>query len=282
MFNSPFGRRFFLALGAILLCGTLGWALGLDPRVLIGGYEILNVPARGNEDRPNEPRFGVPSDPMGIFVSEVLGSTEDEWQAIFTASGQQYRPPTIVLYAGVTVARCGLAEKIMGPFYCVGDQKVYLDLSFFQEIQTEYHGCDVGNSDCQFPEAYVIAHEVGHHVQNLLGILPRVRRLQEHAESESERNRLQVLVELQADCLAGIWGHRVKDKAKIDANDVAAAIRTIEALGNDTLQQNTLGYVVTDSFTHGSAEQRHHWFDMGFTTGSVASCNTFAETSQDH
>ncbi|UGX96642.1 neutral zinc metallopeptidase [Bradyrhizobium barranii subsp. barranii] len=223
---------------------------------------------------------GAPRDKMYLFVSRVLGSTEEVWQAIFASDRLTYRPPRLVLYTSATYAACGLAEKIMGPFYCPDDQKVYLDLSFFQEMQTDLHACDSSGADCQLPQAYVIAHEIGHHVQNLLGIMPKVRELQGSLETEAERNRLQVLLELQADCLAGIWARKIKEKAKINASDIAAAIRTTEALGNDTLQKSALGYVVPDSFTHGSAAQRHHWFDVGYATGLVKSCNTFAGARQ--
>ncbi|MGY4452383.1 putative metalloprotease [Bradyrhizobium sp. i1.3.1] len=172
---------------------------------------------------------------------EFWGSTEEVWQAIFASDRLTYRPPRLVLYTSATYAACGLAEKIMGPFYCPDDQKVYLDLSFFQEMQTELHACDSSGADCQLPQAYVIAHEIGHHVQNLLGIMPKMRELQGSLETEAERNRLQVLLELQADCLAGIWARKIKEKAKINASDIAAAIRTTEALGNDTLQKSAFG-----------------------------------------
>jgi predicted metalloprotease len=274
MFESVYAGRFAVVFGVICLTGALGWSLDVDSRPLIGWYGLersLKEPGL-----PKESRIGAPSDPVGSFVAGVLGSTEEVWDAIFNASGQQYRYPTLVLYGQSTQAGCGLAQSIMGPFYCPYDQKVYLDTSFFREIELEYHACDEAGSACQFADAYVIAHEIGHHVQNLLGILPKVRQLQREASTLAEKNHLQVLLELQADCLAGVWGHQVKEKLKISATDLLAVIRTLEALGNDTLQKAASARVVPDSFTHGTAEQRHHWFDVGFTTGTVASCNTFA------
>jgi hypothetical protein len=171
----------------------------------------------------------------------------------------------------------------MGPFYCPADQKVYLDTSFFDQIATRFRGCDVGSRTCQFSQAYVIAHEVGHHVQNLLGILPKAQQAQRAADSKAAANHIQVQVELQADCLAGVWANRENEMLKsegkppfIEPGDVEAALRTAAAIGDDTLQRRAQGYVVPDSFTHGSSEQRQRWFNTGFRSGTIASCNTFA------
>jgi predicted metalloprotease len=274
-----------LSIGTVVVLGLLGWALGVDPTLLIGGAEMLN---RQREPEVQAPptgrRTGNPSDDMGRFVSRVLGSTEMQWKSVFSKEGRSYRAPVLVLYRGTTRAQCGgVAQAAMGPFYCPADYKIYLDTSFFDQIATRFRGCDVGSRSCQFAQAYVIAHEVGHHVQNLLQILPRAQQAQRAADSKAEANRIQVQVELQADCLAGVWANRENESLKsqgkppfIEPGDIEAALRTAAAIGDDTLQRRSQGYVVPDSFTHGSSEQRQRWFSAGFKSGSVASCNTFA------
>jgi predicted metalloprotease len=275
-----------LGIGAIIALGLIGWALGIDPRLLIGGAEILTG---GNEPQVQAPpttrrTTGVPDDEMGRFVSRVLGSTELQWKQVFAEDGKTYRAPVLVLYRGATRADCGgVAQSAMGPFYCPTDQKVYLDTSFFDQIATRFRGCDVGSKSCQFAQAYVIAHEVGHHVQNLLGILPKAQQAQRASGNKAEANHIQVQVELQADCLAGVWANRenqyLRSQGKppfIEAGDVEAALRTAAAIGDDTLQRKAQGYVVPDSFTHGSAQQRQRWFETGLRSGKVGSCNTFA------
>jgi predicted metalloprotease len=271
-----------LSIGAVVALGLIGWALGIDPSSLIGGAEVLNRPQV--QAPPTARRTAAPQDDMGRFVSKVLGSTELQWKQLFAKDGRIYRPPVLVLYRGATHASCGgEAQSAMGPFYCPADQKVYLDTSFFDQIATRFRGCDAGSRTCQFSEAYVIAHEVGHHVQNLLGILPKAQQAQRAADSRAAANHIQVQVELQADCLAGVWANRENEMLKnegkpafIEPGDVEAALRTAAAIGDDTLQRRARGYVVPDSFTHGSSEQRQRWFNTGFRSGSVASCNTFA------
>ncbi len=275
-----------LSIGAIVALGLIGWALGIDPSLLIGGAEILTGPSQPKVQAPPTARrtTGAPQDDMGRFVSKVLGSTELQWKQVFAKDGKTYRPPVLVLYRGATHASCGgAAQSAMGPFYCPADQKVYLDTSFFDQIATRFRGCDVGSRTCQFSQAYVIAHEVGHHVQNLLGILPKAQQAQRAADSKAAANHIQVQVELQADCLAGVWANRENEMLKsegkppfIEPGDVEAALRTAAAIGDDTLQRRARGYVVPDSFTHGSSEQRQRWFNTGFRSGSIASCNTFA------
>jgi predicted metalloprotease len=275
-----------LGVGTIVILGLVGWALGIDPSLLIGGAEMLNRQTQPQVQQapPTARRTGAPQDEMGRFVSKVLGSTEVQWRQIFTKEGKTYRAPVLVLYRGRTQAQCGgVAQAAMGPFYCPADQKVYLDTSFFDQIATRFRGCDVGSKSCQFSQAYVIAHEVGHHVQNLLGILPKAQQLQRTVGSKAEANQIQVRVELQADCLAGVWANQENESLKrqgkpsfIEPGDVEAALRTAAAIGDDTLQRRSQGYVVPDSFTHGSAEQRQRWFNTGFRSGTVASCNTFA------
>ncbi len=274
-----------LSIGAIVVLGLIGWALGIDPSLLIGGAEVLTGPSQPQvQAPPTARRTGTPQDDTGRFVSRVLGSTELQWKQVFARDGKTYRAPVLVLYRGRTQADCGgVAQSAMGPFYCPSDQKVYLDTSFFDQIATRFHGCDVGSKACQFSEAYVIAHEVGHHVQNLLGILPKAQQAQRTANSKAAANHIQVQVELQADCLAGVWANRENDTLKsqgkppfIEPGDVEAALRTAAAIGDDTLQRRAQGYVVPDSFTHGTSEQRQRWFNTGFKSGTVASCNTFA------
>jgi predicted metalloprotease len=273
-----------LGIGTIVVLGIIGWALGIDPSLLIGGAEVLSSSHQPQTQAPpTARRTGKPQDQAGRFVNQVLGSTDARWKEVFAQDGKSYRAPILVLYNGRTRAQCGgVAQSAMGPFYCPSDQKVYLDTSFFNQLATRFHGCAAG-SDCQFAEAYVIAHEVGHHVQNLLGILPKAQQAQRVASSRAEANHIQVQVELQADCLAGVWARRENDYLKsqgrppmIEPGDVETALRTAAAIGDDTLQRKMQGYVVPDSFTHGSAQQRQRWFEAGLHSGSVQSCNTFA------
>ena len=197
----------------------------------------------------------------------MLGDTEDRWKEIFAAAGKTYHPPRLRLFTGVEQGGCGLARSAMGPFYCPTDQRIYLDISFFDDLQNKFGGCS-NNNACKFSQAYVIAHEVGHHVQDELGILPRVRQEQQATSSKAERNQLQVRIELQADCLAGIWANRAQRKHNfLDPGDVDQALQTASAIGDDRLQKETQGYVVPDAFTHGTSEQRKRWFMAGFKQG---------------
>jgi predicted metalloprotease len=270
-----------LGIGGMIVLGLIGWALGIDPRLLIGGAEVLT----GNQPHIQQPyrppgqntarRTGPPTDGMGRFVSAVLGSTEVQWKDIFAKAGQTYRPPRLVMFSRATRSACGMAQSAMGPFYCPNDREVYLDTSFFRDLDRRFHGCS--GRACQFSQAYVIAHEVGHHVQNLLGILPKVQQAQRTASSKAEANRLQVRVELQADCFAGVWAHHAEQKWKLlQPGDIDAALQTASAIGDDMLQRRAVGYAVADSFTHGSSEQRKRWFSTGFKEGTVKACNTFA------
>jgi predicted metalloprotease len=273
-----------LGIGTIVVLGLVGWALGIDPRWLIGAADVmsdLNPPqatSPGNRGSTGQAPRAAPGDAMGQFVAAVLGDTEDRWQEIFASAGQTYRPPSLVMFAGATRSGCGTAQAAMGPFYCPVDRRVYLDTSFFRQIETRFHGCNAGSSACQFAEAYVIAHEVGHHVQNLLGILPQVHDLQA-SMGQARSNQLQVRVELQADCLAGVWANRSEQKwNSLEPGDIEAALRTASAIGDDTLQKQAQGYVVPDAFTHGSAEQRQRWFAAGLKGGTLKSCDTFNAT----
>jgi hypothetical protein len=269
-----------LGIGGVIVLGLIGWALGIDPRLLIGGAEVLtgNQPHYQQPYRPpsqSTARTGRPTDEMGRFVSAVLGSTEAQWKDIFSKQGQTYRAPRLVMFSRATRSACGMAQSAMGPFYCPGDREVYLDTSFFSDLERRFRGCS--GEACKFAQAYVIAHEVGHHVQNLLGILPKVQQAQRVASSKVESNRLQVRVELQADCFAGVWAHHAEQKWRLlQPGDIEAALQTASAIGDDMLQRRAQGYAVPDSFTHGSSEQRKRWFTTGFKEGTVRACNTFA------
>ena len=262
-----------IGVGTVVVLGLIGWALGIDPRLLIGGAEMMS--RSGQTQQQTEVGTGTPSDEMGHFVSAILGSTEAEWKEVFDQAGKTYKPPTLVMFTGATQSGCGFARSAMGPFYCPVDQKVYLDSSFFQDLERRFRGCDVGSKTCQFSQAYVIAHEIGHHVQNLLGILPKVQQAKQGVE-QTDANALQVRVELQADCLAGVWANRAHAKWQfIEPGDVEAALQTASAIGDDRLQRQSQGYVVPDAFTHGTSEQRTRWFTTGLKSGQVASCDTF-------
>jgi hypothetical protein len=224
-------------------------------------------------------RTSKPKDQMGDFVAAVLGNTEDTWIKVFQDGGQNYRAPRLKLFRGSVQGGCGFAQAAMGPFYCPTDRRIYLDTSFFNDMRVRFKGCS--GKACEFAEAYVIAHEVGHHVQNLLGILPKAHQAQQAAGSKAAANRIQVRVELQADCFAGIWANQSDQRWKsIEPGDVEAALQTAAAIGDDRLQKRARGYVVPDSFTHGSSAQRQRWFTTGLKAGRVSACNTFSASAQ--
>jgi len=265
-----------IGIGMLVVLGLIGWALGIDPRLLIGGAEVLTG---GEQSQPpsysDTKKTGEAStDQMKEFVAAVLGSTEVQWKELFAKGNARYVPPTLVMFSGATSSACGFAQSAMGPFYCPKDQQVYLDTAFFEDLQRRFGACNSAKA-CQFSEAYVIAHEVGHHVQNLLGILPRLQQMQQRMDRE-DANRVQVMAELQADCFAGVWANRSEQKWKfLDPGDVEAALQTASAIGDDRLQRRSQGYVVPDAFTHGTSQQRVRWFTTGLKTGDVAACDTF-------
>jgi predicted metalloprotease len=269
-----------LGIGTIVVLGLIGWALGIDPSILIGGAEMVNSGRHYQQPyEPSQPRqAGAPKDKLGDFVAAVLGNTEDTWTEIFKSGGQQYRVPRLRLYSGAIQGGCGFAQSAMGPFYCPNDRRIYLDTSFFRDMEVRFRGCS--GKACEFASAYVIAHEVGHHVQNLLGILPKVQMAQREVGSRAEANRMQVRVELQADCLAGVWAHHSNQRwNSLEPGDVEAALQTAAAIGDDRLQQQSRGHVVPDSFTHGSSAQRQRWSTIGLKEGKVSACNTFSATT---
>jgi len=267
-----------LGIGMVIILGLIGWALGIDPSVLIGGAQILTGGGQATQQTSPAPEVdtGTPNDQTGKFVAAVLGSTEDVWTESFAANGRTYHPPKLRLFSGSEPTPCAFARSAMGPFYCPRDQRVYLDTSFFDDLQYKFGGCSNSNA-CKFSEAYVIAHEVGHHVQDELGILPRVTQAQQASSSQAEANALQVRVELQADCFAGIWANHAQQKHDfLDPGDVDQALQTASAIGDDRLQRETQGYVVPDAFTHGTSAQRKRWFLNGFNSGKIPDCNTFS------
>lgn len=267
------GRGGGLGFGGMIIVGLIAWATGINPAILFTGAEILSNVTRGSSEVPTKGMTGKPADDMGRFMSGVLGSTEDQWNKIFATSGRDYKETSLVLYTRGTRSGCGSASSAMGPFYCPNDQKVYLDTAFFKELEQRFRGCS--GKGCQFASAYVLAHEIGHHVQNQMGILTKVQQMQ-GAMGQREGNAMQVRVELQADCFAGVWAHHAnKDRPFIEPGDVEAALQTASAIGDDTLQRKSQGQVVPDSFTHGSAQQRQRWFAIGLQQGNVAACNTF-------
>jgi uncharacterized protein len=266
------GGRGGLGMGTIIILGLVGWALGIDPRILISGAEMMSGGGAPQYEQtaPRSQASGPPQDQMGRFASAVLGNTEDIWKDVFPKQvNKPYQPPRMVLFSGATRSRCGSASSAMGPFYCPLDQTVYIDLSFFQEMQRRFR------SGGDFAYAYVIAHEVGHHVENQLGLLARVQQRQQEV-GRTEANQLSVRVELMADCLAGVWAHHSEQRFKsLEEGDVEEAMAAAEAIGDDRLQKQSQGYVVPDSFTHGSSAQRVRWFMTGLKGGQVQACDTF-------
>jgi len=282
----PIGGGGGLGIGTIIVLGLVGYAFGIDPRLLIGGAEILTggsgqTSTFQTDRRPGAVKKGAPTDEMGSMIAGILGEIDDRWSEIFQAAGQTYTGPRIVLFRNATNGgRCGMAQSAMGPFYCPPDKTIFLDTGFFREVETRFHGCQ--GSACKFTAAYIIAHEAGHHIQNLLGILPKVTAQQQAAGSRTPAsNALQVKVELQADCLSGVWvNHEAKKRPGfIEPGDIDGALATASAIGDDTLQRQSTGRVVPDSFTHGSAEQRKRWFMNGYQQGTLKACDTFGAAS---
>ena len=249
--------------------GTIAIALvamyfGVDPNL------VLNI---AGQVQPTQ-SASVPADsndPKVKFVSRVLWSTEQAWQGLLSGAGRQYTPPALEIFSGATATACGQGQSAMGPFYCPADQKVYIDLSFYQELQDRF------KAPGDFAQAYVIAHEVGHHVQNLLGTSDKVQQARQQAQSEAVANAYSVRLELQADCYAGVWAHHANQQFRIlEDGDIEEALTAATAIGDDTLQKQAQGYAVPDSFTHGSSAQRVQWFKQGLQAGNVNDCNTFS------
>ena len=256
------------SIGTVVIALIASYFLGIDPRVLLGVAENMQGSSQG-EVKPIDPA----TDPEAAMVSEVrkvLAKTEDTWEALFKQSGAQYRRPALVLYRNVTQSACGTGQAAMGPFYCPGDEKIYLDLAFFDQMAQRFR------AGGDFARAYVISHEIGHHVQRVIGVTAKTDALRQKL-SQAEYNKVSVRVELQADCFAGVWAHHAnRAKPFLDPGDVEEALAAANAIGDDALQKQSRGVVVPDSFTHGSSAQRVRWFKTGFESGSVRSCDTFA------
>ena len=255
-----------IGIGGIIIALAASYFLGIDPSVLLGMFSGGDGALAPQAVPASRPPAG---DEMTRFVAKVLADTEDTWRGVFRQSGHQYQDPKLVLYTGATPSACGTGQTAMGPFYCPLDQSVYIDLAFYQDLKTRFQ------APGDFAQAYVIAHEVGHHVQHLLGIMDKVQAARRGA-SEAQANALMVRVELQADCLAGIWGYHA-DRARnvLEAGDIEEALTAASAIGDDRIQERTRGYAVPDSFTHGTAAQRVRWFKRGLASGDLRQCNTF-------
>lgn len=251
----------------IIVLALVAMYFGIDPSVILNpeGQPVGDQPATSTEYTPT-----AEENRLADFVSVVLADTEDTWNRKFQGLGSAYQEPTLVLFSGAVQSACGFAQAAMGPFYCPGDQKVYIDLSFYQDLK------DTMNAPGDFAQAYVIAHEVGHHVQKLLGISDQVHAARNRL-SEKEYNQMSVRLELQADCLAGVWAHHAdRSRGVVEPGDIDEALHAASQIGDDRLQQQGQGHVTPDSFTHGTSAQRARWFRQGFASGEFSSCDTFA------
>lgn len=256
-FRLPRGKGGLVLLVVVLVAGYYG--VDLTPLLTGGGAPVTQ------QVQPVSPQ----DNERAKFTSVVLASTEDTWSEIFKKEGANYQDPKLVLYRGATSTGCGTGQAVMGPFYCPMDKTVYIDLSFYQDMETKF------KAGGDFAQAYVVAHEVGHHVQTLLGISNKVRSMQQQARSQAEVNRLSVKQELQADCFAGVWGNRVQEQGMLEMGDLEKALNAAQAIGDDRLQKQSSGRVIPDSFTHGTSEQRYTWFKRGFDSGDFRQCDTF-------
>ncbi|HEX5957192.1 MAG TPA: neutral zinc metallopeptidase [Hyphomicrobiaceae bacterium] len=276
------GGRGGLSLGTLVLIGVVCLLLGINPLTLLtdGGIEVPmpDMGTRPSASRPGVPDTGAPrrpgtdqaSDETATLVRRVLADSEDVWGRVFANSGKQYQKPKLVLFTRATRTACGTGESAMGPFYCPLDRKVYIDLAFYGDLKRRF------GAPGDFAQAYVIAHEVGHHVQTLLGIAAQVQEAKQRAGSQAEANAVQVRMELQADCFAGVWAAlNDQTKGRLEPGDVEEGLAAAAAIGDDTLQRKMQGHVVPDAFTHGSSAQRVRWFKRGLETGQVKACDTF-------
>jgi len=262
--------------GALVLLLVGAWLFGADPMTLLsilvdgGGGSSIQVPDASMEGGAPAP---AGNDEGAQFVSVVLADTEDTWAQIFATGGERYAPPKLVLFTDTVRSACGMAQSAMGPFYCPNDQKVYIDLGFYRELRERFQ------APGDFAQAYVIAHEIGHHVQTLLGTSQQVHQAQQQA-SQQQANALSVQLELQADCYAGVWAHHAnRSRQLLEEGDVEEGLNAASAIGDDNIQRQTQGTVVPESFTHGSSEQRVSWFRRGLESGSMKNCDTFAAGS---
>jgi len=267
-FSMPGGRG--IGIGTIVVALLGGWALGINPLTILSLLSGGGSPAQVQQAPAQRPPA---DDTLARFVSTVLADTEDVWQGVFRQNGGSYQEPKLVLFRGATPTACGTGQAAMGPFYCPADQKVYIDLGFYETLKSRL------GAPGDFAQAYVIAHEVGHHVQNLLGISTKVDQMRGRV-SQAEYNRLSVRLELQADCFAGVWAHHAQNARQIlEQGDVEEAMNAAAKIGDDALQQSGGGAVVPESFTHGTSAQRQRWFHVGMQQGQLKACDTFAARS---
>lgn len=257
-------------IGMIVIVFIIALITGQNPLQLLQLVGGLQSDAPAQTEVPT----GAPSgDPQAEFISVVLGDTEDTWTQLFAAAGERYEPPVLVLFENAVQSACGTASSQVGPFYCPGDRKVYLDLGFFRELAQRF------GAPGDFAQAYVVAHEIGHHVQTLIGVSQRIDQMRQRS-SEAQNNALSVRQELQADCFAGVWGNHANSKQLLDPDDLDEGLRAAAAIGDDRLQKQGQGYVAPESFTHGSSEQRVEWLRRGLSSGTIDSCDTFSQTSR--
>lgn len=259
-----------IGVGTVVVALAASYFFGIDPSVILG--LASNTSSRQTASQPaHKPPA---NDEMATFVAKVLGSTEQTWQMVFQEAGRRYQEPKLVLFTGATPTACGTGNSAMGPFYCPSDRKVYIDLAFYRDLKERFH------APGEFAQAYVIAHEVGHHVQNLLGISDKVHAAQQRGGNRAAANALSVRLELQADCFAGVWGHRADSMKKVlEPGEIEQALTAASAIGDDRLQRQAQGQVVPESFTHGSSEQRVRWFKRGMDSGDIRQCDTFNTAS---
>lgn len=256
------GSIFFL-----IVLGVILWSVGINPLILLDGGGAI-APSVEQTGPATEGLAPGQRNEQSEFIATVLAETEDTWNGIMEAEGRDYPEPTLVLFEGAVASACGQASSAVGPFYCPADQQLYIDLGFFDELAQRFDAAG------DFAQAYVVAHEVGHHVQNIIGVLPQFNEMRQ-GMAESEANALSVRVELQADCFAGIWGHYTAERGLLETGDLEEALNAATQIGDDTLQRRTQGYVVPDSFNHGTSEQRREWFQRGFESGRMEDCDTF-------
>ena len=260
-----FGGGRGIGIGTVIIALVASYFLGIDPSIMLNLFSGGGTPVPQSVPARKPPA----NDEMAIFVSKVLADTEDTWRGIFEQSNRQYQQPKLVLFTGATPTACGTGQTAMGPFYCPLDQKVYIDLAFFQDLKDRYR------APGDFAQAYVIAHEVGHHVQNLLGVMNQVQAAQSRA-GKAQANALSVRLELQADCFAGVWAyHADRVRNVLETGDIEEGLAAASAIGDDRVQKQAQGYVVPDAFTHGSSAQRVQWFRRGIESGDLRQCNTF-------
>jgi len=258
-------------IGTIVIVLLISWITGVNPMTL---FQLAGGLGGGGSAPVQEAPTGAPSnDPQAEFAAVVLADTEDTWSRVFQQAGERYQPPTLVLFSDAVQSACGTNSAAVGPFYCPADQKVYIDLSFFRELDQKF------GAPGDFAQAYVIAHEVGHHLQTLLGVSEKVMQMRQRV-SEADANRLSVMQELQADCFAGVWGHHANRKSLLEAGDVEEGMQAAAAIGDDVMQRRAQGRVSPESWTHGSSEQRVEWLRRGLSQGTIDACDTFGQGSR--